>query len=160
MPNYRLLALSSSRRERMVGDGVCYFGYDVSSFEDTAIMHIDDYENVFGRKRSQASTWYKRLSVVRITYKDRTEQHSIYRKFRPSRNASMKDCVAVSYHSLLFLKDGDNNIAGRIVNVSRSNWVLFYWNHPNEVVQTSIALGIISLFLGLISFIVSIVSIL
>ena len=159
MGNYKLLVFNPGtphNKNCPVVNGIWYFGHDVSSFEDTVIMHIDDYERVFGRKRNNTKVEQKRLSVVKITYIDRKVKKTIYRKFRPTKNEAIRGKVAVSYHSLLFLKEGDDSIVGKTVDVQKSWCLPFYLNHPNEVVHTSFLLAMLSVILSVVSIIISI----
>ena len=135
-----------------------HFKPDVSSFEDTAVLHIDEYEKLFGKKRNSTNAFCKRLSVVKITYMDDNgRKWSVYRKFRPSYMNQSKGKVAVSYHTPLFLKDEEGSILGKDVSIQKSNFINFYLTHPNEVVQISLVLALWSLVLGILSIILSLI---
>ena len=96
MGNYKLLVFNP-RTPHYKNSAV--IGHDVSLFEDTAIMHIDDYEDVFKRKRSTSSFDQKRLSFVKIIYVDEKTNQTIYRKFRLTKNEAIKGKVAVLFES-------------------------------------------------------------
>ena len=133
--------------------------YDLYTFEDVAIMHLCDYEAIFGHSRNMGNIREKRLSVVKITYRDElSKQKSIYRQYRPSYLPELQGKVAVTVHSVLFLKEGEKPILGRTVVVSRGNRLQFYLNHPNPIVRTSFILGAISVALGIISIIIVIIT--
>ena len=155
---YTLVALNPNKASKpgAVNENTFYFGHDVSSFGDTAIMHIDSYEDIFGVARNEARSGLKRLSVVKITYDECGRSRSIYRKYRPCYIDEMRGNIAVAYHSLLFLKTSSDDVLGCTVKVKKSNAIRFYFHHPDEIVHTSIILAVVSLFLGALSFILAI----
>lgn len=157
---FKLLSLSSKSNKGKQGvfQNEFRYAYDVSSLEDFAIMHISDYSAIFGVDRNKASGWRKRMSIVKITYCDEKQhRHSIYKKFRPSYCDALKGNVAVSTHSLLFLKDDDIDLPGHSVIVERSCGILYFIHHTNEVVLCSFILGCISVLLGIISLFISLI---
>ena len=129
----------------------------LAAFEDEVIMSIKDYPLVFQTYRNWASKSKKRLSVVKITYEDKTgTKRSIYRKFRPCYDDNFQGCVAVTTHSFLFLKVDDNLVQGEKVTVRKSTAWRFYCNHPNEIVHMTFRLGILSFGLALVSLIITV----
>ena len=157
---YKLYRLSSdARRDRPFVDinkHNLVLNYDLCNFEDVAVMHINDYEAIFGHSRNKGRVWEKRLSVVKLTYRDElSKKKSVYRQYRPCYLPEMKGNVAVTVHSLLFLKETEESILGETVSVCRSKRLPFYLNHPNPIVRTSIILGGISILLGITSLLIA-----
>lgn len=131
---------------------------DVSSFEDTVVLHIDEYEEIFKQVRNRANGILKRLSVVKITYVDNNGQSwSVYRKFRPCYDKQCIGKVAVTFHTLLFLKDEDGSILGNKVFVKKGCCLMYYLKHPNEVVQISFVLALLSMILGAFALILTLI---
>lgn len=155
--NCKLLSISSRsvRGKQGISQNEFSYAHDVSSLEDFAIMHISDYPAIFGVDRNKASCWRKRMSIVKITYCYNKQRHSIYKKFRPLYCEELKGNVAITYHSLLFLKDGGSDPLGQYVTVEKGNGILYFLYHTNEVVRSSFILGCISLLLGFISIVLS-----
>lgn len=158
--DFTLYALTATEKSgRLEFDDAKYrlhYKPDVSSFEDTAVLHIDEYEKIFKKGRNCANVMLKRLSVVKITYVDNNGQPwSVYRKFRPCYDKGCIGKVAVAYHTLLFLKDEDDSILGKKVVVKKGCWLMYYLKHPNEVVQISFVLAILSVILGILALVLT-----
>lgn len=43
------------------------------------------------------------------------------------------------------------------INISRSNWLFYFWNHPFHVTRVSMRIGILSLIASIISIILAII---
>lgn len=135
-----------------------HYKLDVSSFEDTAVLHIDEYENIFNKGRNSANAMLKRLSVVKITCMDDNGQTwSVYRKFRPCYDKQCRGKIAVTYHTLLFLTDVDGSVLGKKVFVKKGSRLMYYLKHPNEIVQISFVLAIMSVILGAMALVLTLV---
>lgn len=148
---------NSYRRYYEKDKHILHYQEDVSSFEDVVIAGSKVYEQVFGKQRNSSSKHLKRLSIIKI---ERTDidgsKWAIYRKYRPYESEDFTNEIAVSYHSLLFLKDKDGNILGDNVILSKSSGFMYFLHHPNEVVLSSFIIGLISLALGVLSICISI----
>lgn len=159
---YTLFSIDSTKANRRSLDEDNYhyhFADNPAEFEDYAIMHIEDYERLFYVSRNKANNKLKRLSVVKITYVDKDgHSHSIYRKFRPCYNEAFRGCVAISYHSILFLKEGDESILGEKVRIEKSCSRQYYRNHTNEVVLFSYRMSVLSIILGALSLAIAVIS--
>ena len=156
---YALIATKKGGRQEF--DDVKYrlhYKPDVSYFEDTAVLYIDEYEKLFNKGRNNANAMLKRLSVVKITYVDDNGQTwSVYRKFRPCYDKQCRGKIAVTYHTLLFLKDEDGSILGKKVFVKKGSRLMYYLKHPNEIVQISFVLAILSVILGALALVLTLV---
>ena len=138
-----------------------FYFEEARELEDAAVFDKSQYSIIFGKKRNQAKEVEKYLSVIKISYlegKDgKGKKHSIYRRFYALTRKDLNGKVAVSLHSLLFLKNGDESLSGATVEVSKGSRLLFFLRHPNIAVRSSSYLGIISIGLGILSIILSVV---
>lgn len=158
---FTLFSIDSAKQKRGLDKDNFHYHYadNLSGFDDFVIMYRGDYESLFHVPRNKAKNRLKRLSVIKITYADNEgHSHSIYRKFRPCDNEAFRGCVAVSYHSLLFLNEGFNSILGKKVRIEKSCSCLYYMNHPNEVVLFSYTTSVLSITFAFLSLIVAILS--
>lgn len=134
-----------------------YYDYDVSLLDASAVMSVDDYSRIFQVRPNRAKRHLKRLAVVKISYTDECgKTRTIYRKFRKTRNHNFKKGVAITSHSMLFLKDDDEDLSGKVVSIEKGSICGYYFNHPDEIVHASIILAVVSLTLGFLSILLSI----
>lgn len=159
---FTLFSIDSAKQKRGLDKDSFHYHYadSLAKLEDFAIMYRGDYERLFHVSRDKADNRLKRLSVVKITYIDKNgNDYSIYRKFRPCDNEAFKGCVAVSYHSLLFLKEDRETILGEKVQIEKSCPCQYYRNHPNEVVLFSYRTSVLSIALGFLSLLIAILGV-
>ncbi len=126
--------------------------------EDTAYLSSGAYENIFGKKRSKVGRCGKLLSVVKIYNPE--SRLSIYRKyqFNPDFQGINDDMIALHPASIRELVKEDNSeIVGKTVEVSKGNRFCYFWRHPFHATRISMKLGTFSLFLAVISIIVTII---
>lgn len=154
---YRLTALDP--RASGGDDNAFYFGRDVSSFEDSAVMERSEYKKIFGKDRNRVSSFKKRFSVLKITNEDKDGKHTIYRLFRPSNKKELEGKVAVTYHSLLFLKEDDYDLLKNdtSVTVEPSSALMFLLHHPDGITHSGFLLAAIALIISTLSAIISII---
>lgn len=138
------------------GEYKYHYDSDVKVYDDVVILHIDYYEKLFGRNRNIAGALYKRLSVVKITNNVDNKRFSIYRRFIPSYDDKLKEKAAVSYHSLLFLKEDNKDLRGKDVVIQKGSRIKYYMKHPDAIVFTSFILAFTSIFLGTLSLVITI----
>ena len=139
------------------GEYKYHYDRDVRIYDDVVILHLDYYEKLFGKKRNEAGALNKRLSVVKITNIVNNKKYSIYRRFIPCKDNDMKGKAAVSYHSLLFLKEDDNNLLGKNVEIQKGSGVKYYMKHPDAIVFISFMLASFSILLGVLSLVIAII---
>ena len=132
-----------------------YHDVDISILDGAAIINVEEYSRIFKVKPNRAKERFKRLSVVKITY---DSKHVIYRKFWKTNNKSFNKGVAVTIHSLLFLSNDSGDMLGKKVTVERSSRFNYYWHHPNEIVQCSFLLGLLSIIMGLLSLLITVIA--
>ena len=154
---YKLAALDP--RSQGKGKGVFCFGWDVVAFEDSAVMERSEYKKIFGKERNRVSSFKKRFSVLKITNEDKDGKHTIYRLFRPSNKKELEGKVAVTYHSLLFLKEDDYDLLKNdtSVTVEPSSALMFLLHHPDGITHSGFLLAAIALIISTLSVIISII---
>ena len=154
---YRLTALDP--RASGGDDNAFYFGRDVFCFEDSAVMERTEYNKIFGKDRNRVSSFKKRFSVLKITNEDKDGKHTIYRLFRPSNRNKLEGKVAVTYHSLLFLKEDDYDLLKNdtSVTVEPSSALMFLLHHPDGITHSGFLLAAIALIISTLSIIISII---
>ena len=135
-----------------------HYSDDLHPYEASVIMTKNAYKDIFKIDREMACSFRKHLSVVRIRYIDTDgKRHSIYRRYWPyNQKENFEGNLAISAHSLLFLKEGPESILGHKVEVKRSCPFKFYFNHPNDAVRCSFYLGLLSILLALLSIVLAI----
>ena len=120
------------------------------ALEDSAYMSSASYREIFGKNRSRANRFMKRLAVVKI-HSSKTKR-SIYRKYvySPLFAGLNNSSIALNPSSIRELGDNDE-LVGRPITVSPGSVFLYYWNHPFHATRISMKLGIVSIFLALTS---------
>lgn len=112
------------------------------------------YEYIFGTTKKKSDKRRKQLSIIKIS----ANGHSIYRLYRAiSAKGFSGKHAALTYSSLLLLANDQGEIPNEII-MSKGNFlssILFYWNHPNMAIRSSIKLGILSVTLGFLSLLIS-----
>lgn len=127
-------------------------------FEDTAYLSSQSYQEIFGKPRSIVGRQRKLLSVLRI--KNKETGRVIYRKYNNNpRFSGLKDeMIALHPASIRELTiENNSEIVGKPVEVGKGNYFCYYWNHPFHATRISMKLGTISVFLAILSIIITIV---
>lgn len=110
------------------------------------------YKSLFGEEKKETKQQRQRLSVVKITNGNR----SIYRSYRGSSvNNLDTNSIGLSPNSWqqLLLKD----IPEQEVEVKKSWWLPFCWNHPNTALRIPFIFGIISGAIAVVSILLTII---
>ena len=109
------------------------------------------YEKIFRVKKKDTSQPKQRLSVVKISHKDRV----IYRQYAGRSIPISTDSIGLSPNSWQQLcLDNDSN---KEVVVSEGCSFLFYWYHSNAAHRVSFRLGIVAIVFTVLCTIVSVV---
>lgn len=137
------------------GISVCVDSFDIDS-ECCAYFQANAYKDIFKKKKKDAPQNEQRLSVVKICRCNR----KIYRKYiTKSPKGLTKDDIVLSLNACQQLgikkDDTDKNVC-----VMKSWWFPFYWYHSNSATRISFRVGLISLFIGLLGVVLSVVSML
>lgn len=138
------------KRER-----VCITDYSPMEYEELVFMQPSDYEKIFGSP--DGSKKCPRVPVVKIT--NPNNQKSVHLLFRTSREIKgYHDYAVMTYTAIKRISDNREEVQNlEFVLVSKGNRMSFYWNHPNIATRIAIRMGAISIFLGLLSFIVCLI---
>lgn len=135
---------------------VTSFSY-VEEHQDVAWFNSKQYSEIFKKKRS-GDPQNKLLAVARLRYKDRI----LRRRYLCDQTLSLADNqVGLTSESIRILFDGKTNPSQELITISKGNiWDVFmyYWNHPFHATRISFKLGVISLIVGVIPFVVSLIS--
>ena len=127
---------------------------NASDVDGEVMLTSDCYREIFGKTKKTIGDSHKQLSIVKISANGK----SIHRAYRGiSATDFLKDYVALSPNSIMFLNDENGNEPCE-VEVSKGSVFPFYWYHPDKAVRLSTKLGILSLMLGIISCIISLIS--
>lgn len=123
--------------------------------ECCAYLHPTVYEKIFRKKKKEASQSDQRLSIMKIKNSNRC----IYRKYSGKTIEGLThDYIVISGNSaqqLNFEKDEE-----KIVTVSKSYWLPFYWHHTNSATRISFRIGMWGLLIAIIGLGLSIKTIL
>lgn len=157
---YAIRPYSTKGKDNKIVDNKNFFLHysdDLHPYEASVIMTKEAYKDIFKIDREKACSFRKHLSVVRIRYTDADgKRHSIFRRYWPyNQKEDFEGKLAVSTHSLLFLKEGLDSPLGHKVEVKRSWAFNFYFNHPNDAVRCSFFLGLLSILLALLSIVLA-----
>jgi hypothetical protein len=124
-----------------------------SDVDGDVLMKSDGYNAVFKTTKKTADNSQKRLSIVKISANGKV----IYRAYRGvSATDFLKDYVALTPNSIMLLNDKAGN-EPKEVEVSKGCIFPFYWYHPDKAVRISFKLGLVSLLMGVISIVISII---
>ena len=126
-------------------------GFYPSELDDCVIIHKDVYKQIFGKTRKTSSNEKKLLSVVKISYNDR----SIHRAFKTN-YAITKKKIALTYNSLRLLSEAPDEVEN--VEISKGCRFAYFWYHPFHATRISMRIGVISVIIGLVGVILSIIS--
>ena len=126
-----------------------------NEFIDCVVLEPDDFKAIFGKRRSRVKDSEKTLAVVKI--KSALTGKTIYRSYLGEMALKGTGLAAVTHASINQLNDGTrNNMVKSDVLLSKGNPIPFYWNNPNYALRTSIRVGTFSVFLAVLSIILSI----
>ncbi len=125
-------------------------GLDVDGL---ALFHSSAYEKIFGTKKKTQKQSIQRLSVVKITNKE--SHRSIYRAYRGASITGLKEGMVVLSPISLQELSSPNSLDVKF-SVTKGCWWMFYRNHPNAATRISFRLGLISLAIGVVSIIISV----
>ena len=129
-----------------------YFCY----IEDCAFFSNVAYKNIFGKRRAKSNRRHKRLAVVRISF----EGNCIYRQYHYGNTilGINSNDVGLTPASIRLLAPYSNaNVVGNNVDITKSYWLPYYWNHPFHATRISCRLGIWSMVISLIALIISLI---
>jgi hypothetical protein len=143
MNNYKILNLPQSN---------C--NYVNTEIHESVYLHSSNYSKIFG---STLGTNLQMRGVVKIVYIDKNKRRkSIYRLFASKGIKDLRDqTIGLSHLSCQYLGIGDEEPANLILK--KGSKLLFYWYHPLHEVRIAYKLGALSLLLGLISILISMV---
>lgn len=111
------------------------------------------YREIFGEKKNRAKDSHKLLSIVKVSANGK----SIHRAFRGATTTGFtSNHAALSPSSISLLNDADGKEPSEVV-LSKGCWIPFYWGHPDKAIRMATRLGAVSLFLGLVSLVISII---
>ena len=135
---------------------VTSFSY-IEDHQDVVWFNSKQYAEIFKKKRS-VDPHNKLLAVTRLKYKDRI----LRRRYLCDQTLCLADNqVGLTSESIRILFDGKTNPSQELITISKGNiWDVFmyYWNHPFHATRISFKLGVISLIVGVIPFVVSLIS--
>ena len=126
---------------------------------DKVVIHASVYKEIFGHTYKQCDNKPWKRGIVKI--KRPWERQVIYRLFLgcPSINGFKKSNIYFPKHSKYMLPKvvlPDKSICNEYL-IDKGNRFLFYWQHPSHTIRgpfkVSFFLGIISIILGIFSII-------
>jgi len=139
---------SSLGKNEFSGDTLRINGISLpSEMDDKACFQSNVYEEIFGEKKKKISYRKKRLSVVKLTSNGRSI-HRLY--YSVSTSDFTSNFVALTPNSIEALYDADGN-APTYTSVEKGNKLIFYIQHPNYAIRISVRMGLLSIFLGVLS---------
>ncbi len=129
---------------------------------DVVIVTPGNYEKIFGKTKSASSTEKKLLSVVKIEYVDATNRKMVIHRrcYCLAAAGFSQDMAALTHPSINILAGGQgvSSIQGKEVKLSKGCWLPYYWYHPFHATRITMRLGLPSLILAIVSFIISLLS--
>jgi hypothetical protein len=120
---------------------------------ESVYLHSSNYSKIFG---TTLSNKLGIRGVVRIVNIDTNgEKNTIYRSFASKGIKDLgNDTIGLSFSSCRYLGIEDFENANFILK--KGNKLFFYWQHPLHEIRIAFKIGILSVFLGLISILISI----
>ncbi len=127
--------------------------FSITDADGEVYLQSSVFEEIFGMTKKMSNDKVKRLAIVKIEGTGKP----IYRAFKSgSIKGLTKDYVGLTSNSLYLLSDATGNFPDN-VELSPGKYIPFYWQHPDKAIRISVKLGFLSLFLGLLSIVISIV---
>lgn len=153
--NVAIVLPESSAAKNCFANGILrLIGINNASDVDGEVLMISNcYKDVFEKRKKNTNDSNKRLSIVKITANGK----SIHRSYKcVSAAGFISDYVALSPNSIMLLNDKDGN-EPKEAELCEGSWFPFYWYHPDKAVRLSFKLGLISLLMGFMSIVISII---
>lgn len=120
------------------------------TLHDKILLENSVYKKIFGKQIAPEAHRPWKRGIVRI----KASGKSIFRLFNGGNMFKIKateaGIMSSDYHGLELKK-------GSEIEISRGSRLLFYWNHPNHLNRSAFKLGLVSLFLGLVSLVITII---
>ena len=132
---------------------------DIIFFDDKIMLENSMYKEIFGREYKSNDYSPSKRGIVKIKVK--CEKPCIYRMFYSGNSHKLnKKEIALSMLSLQQLGIDLNNKNNDLIKIilSKGSKHKFYWRHPQHYVRVAYKLALLSLALGLISIITSVIS--
>ena len=123
---------------------------NIEDVDKYAVMNPQDFKEIFKTTKSKTSSNDILEGFVKVQH----QKQSIYRKFR-SLNTINKGEVHLSYNSCCELTIINKLTQPVDVIVSPANKWAYYWCNSDSYVRLVFKLGLISIFIGIISIVVS-----
>jgi hypothetical protein len=123
---------------------------NIADVDKYAFMSPYDFEEIFKTTKSKTESNDILEGFVKVQY----QKQSIYRKFR-SLHSLNKGEVHLSYNSCCELTIINKLTQPVDVKVSPANKWVYYWCNSDSYVRLVFKLGLISIFIGIISIVVS-----
>lgn len=134
---------------------ICITSYSPIDCEELVFLQPKDFELIFGKKDGDRKD--KGLPIVKIT-NPHNGRH-VYRAFRTSSEIQgFKDYAGITYTAIKQISEKRDELQTLdLVLLSKGYRIPFYWSHPNHATRIAIQMGTISILLGVVSVIPSIV---
>ena len=127
--------------------------YSMPEMDGYVVLQSSVFEEVFGMTKKLSSDFDKQLPIVKISENGK----AIYRLYRSvGVNGFSKEFVGLTANSICLLCDinGENP---KEVELSPGRYFPFYWHHPDKAIRISFKLGLLSVALGILSLVTSVV---
>ncbi|MBR4129759.1 MAG: hypothetical protein IKU02_02415 [Bacteroidaceae bacterium] len=157
MKSFDLLLLTKGNKDEVISSArnageMSLVDYSPSEFDDKVILYGDVFKDLFEVPRYKSGKNLKLLGVIKITYKNGKSIHRAYlgKKGVPG---FCKNHVALSHNSIRLLNGNDEN-ADFIdqVTISKGSVFFYFWDHPFHATRISMRLGVISILLTVLLF--------
>lgn len=123
----------------------------VADLEDVVYMTPSAYIKIFRNSRRNATKENKLLSVVKIKY----GKQVIHRQYVGVTCKNFTDdMLAITPRSWRLLSNERLCPTNKCIEVSRGNKFCYYWNHPFHATRISMRLGVISVTLSVMLFLI------
>lgn len=133
--------------------------YTTAELNDAVIVIPKAYKDIFGKAKALSSTGKKLLSIVKIEYSDTTNRKMVIHRrcYCLMVKDFTTDMAALTHPSINILAgdQGGSSILGKEVKLSKGCWLPYYWYHPFLATRITMRLGLPSLILAIVSFIIS-----
>ena len=136
------------------GGFFCLGDYKSESYDDKVIMSPGQFERIFDKNRNNVKSELKLLAVVKITADNGASIHRAYYGRMKKEDNEKQKRIGLSPNSirLLALEEGENQ-----VQISKGSKFLYFWNHPYHATRISMRIGILSIALTIISFVITLI---
>lgn len=146
----------NKRHHHIERERICITDYSPIEYEELVFLQGSDFEKIFGYPDGHPKL-KRLLPVVKVTnLNTRKSVHLLYRTSSEIRG--YRDYAVMTFSAIKKISSNPEELHHmKYVEISKGRCICFYLHHPIHTVRWSLYLGITSIVIGLISFLVALI---